>query len=62
MDRMDGHLEDSEFVVNDVFTVADISLVVAIDFAAWSKLTIGDERGNLGRWYDRVSVRPGVQV
>jgi glutathione S-transferase len=62
MDRMDGHLKDSEFVVNDGFTVADISLVVAIDFAAWSKLTIGDERGNLGRWYDQVSVRPGVQV
>lgn len=62
MNRMDEHLRDNQYVVGDSFTVADISLLVAIDFAAWSKITITDEMVNLRRWYDLVSVRPGVQA
>ena len=62
MDRMDGHLKDSEYVVGDAFTIADISLLVSIDFAAWSKISIEDEMVNLRRWYDLVSARPSAQV
>ncbi len=62
MDRMDRQLKDSEFVVGDAFTIADISLLVAIDFAAWSKVSIGEQMINLRRWYDLVSARPGAQV
>ena len=62
MHRMDQHLKDNKHVVGDGFTIADISLLVAIDFAAWSKLTITDEMVNLRRWYDLVSTRPGTQV
>ncbi len=62
MDKMDRHLKDSEFVVGDAFTIADISLLVAIDFAAWSKISIGEEMVNLSRWYDLVSQRPGARV
>lgn len=62
MDRMDRHLTESEYVVGDAYSVADISLYVAIEFAAWSKVTIGDDRVNLRRWYDQVAARPGTQV
>jgi glutathione S-transferase len=62
MEKMDRQLEKSAYVVGDAFTIADISLLVAIDFAAWSKITISDEMVNLRRWYELVSVRPGVQV
>ena len=62
MDRMDRQLKDSQFVVGDAFTIADISLLVAIDFAAWSKISIAEEMVNLGRWYDLVSQRPGASV
>ena len=62
MSKMDDRLSDSEYVATDKFTIADISLLVAIDFAAWSKITIADEMINLRRWYELVSVRPGVQV
>ena len=62
MDKMDRHLEDKEYVTGDTFTVADISLLVGIDFAAWSKITITDAMVNLRRWYDLVSVRSGTQV
>jgi glutathione S-transferase len=62
MEKMNGQLQDSEYVVGDTFTVADISLLVAIDFAAWSNITIGETMLNLRRWYELVSVRPGTQV
>ena len=62
MGRMDRQLEKSAYVVGDAFTIADISLLVAIDFAAWSKITITDEMISLRRWYELVSARPGTQV
>ena len=62
MGKMERHLNESEYVVGDVFTIADISLLVAIDFAAWSKITIEDEMVNLRQWYELVSARPGAQV
>ena len=62
MDKMDRQLKDSEFVVGDALTIADISLLVAIDFAARSKISIEEEMVDLGRWYDVVSQRPGAQV
>lgn len=62
MDRMDRHLQEREYVVDDAYTIADISLLVAVDFAGWSNISIGDDRINLGRWHDLVSARPGTQV
>ena len=60
-DRVNAHLANNRFMIGDVFTLADITLLVATDFAAWSKIAIGDQRGNLQRWYDEVSTRPAVQ-
>ena len=59
-DRVDAHLADSAFMIGDVFTLADITLLVGVDFAAWSKIAIGEKRRNLQRWYDEVSARPAV--
>ncbi len=62
MGKMERHLNESEFVAGNEFTIADISLLVAIDFAAWSKISIEDDMVNLRRWYEVVSARPGCQV
>jgi glutathione S-transferase len=59
-DRVDAHLADSAFMIGEVFTLADITLLVGVDFAAWSKIAIGEKRKNLQRWYDEVSARPAV--
>lgn len=61
LDRVNAHLADNKCMIGEVFTLADITLLVATDFAAWSKIAIGDKRGHLQRWYDEVSVRPAVQ-
>jgi glutathione S-transferase len=60
VNRLDKQLDDSEFIIGDEFTIADISALVAIDFAAWSKFSIGDEQRNLLRWHAAVAARPSA--
>ena len=57
LDRMDRHFSESEYVVGNNFTLADITTFVATEFAGMLKLEIGD-RPNLQRWYDLVVARP----
>lgn len=62
MNRMERHLNDSIYVVGEAFSIADISLLVAIDFAGWSKISIEEDMVSLRRWYDLVSERPSARV
>ncbi len=59
---MDAHLEDKEFIAGDVFTVADITALVTVDFAKWIKLQPTDKQKNLSRWHQLVSDRKSVMV
>lgn len=59
---MDERLGGSEFVAGSRYTIADISTLVLTDFAAWAKLTVPDECGNLRRWYASVSARPSAKA
>lgn len=59
-DRLNSHLSGHEYMIGDVFTIADITALVSIDFAGWSKIEIGPGRGHLQRWYDAVAARPSV--
>ncbi len=58
--RLDGQLADNEYVAGDSYSIADISALVAVDFAAWIKLSIPEDAANLQRWYESVSNRPGA--
>ena len=57
--RLDAQLADSPFVAGPEFSMADISALVLVDFAAWIKIVVPDEAANLKRWYSEVSARPG---
>lgn len=59
-DRLDRHFASNDYVVGDAFTLADISALVGVDFAAWSKIEVGPGRPHLQAWYDRVSARPSA--
>ncbi len=59
---MDQHLANREFVVDDVFTLADIAALVAVDFATAIKSEISDEQRNLKRWHASVSARPSAKL
>jgi glutathione S-transferase len=49
-------------VAGDAFTVADIDLLVLIDFAAWRKLVLAEDAIHARRWYDVVSARPSAAL
>ena len=59
---LDERLARHAFLCGDHFTVADITAVVAVDFAAWIKLSIAAEQTHLRRWYDAVSARPAAKA
>ena len=59
---LDSCLADREFVAGKQYSIADITALVAVDFAGWIKLRIPDECGHLRRWYDAVSARPSAKA
>lgn len=58
LDVLDAHLATNNFVAGESFSIADITLVVAIDFARVVKIRMADKHAHLKRWYDQVSSRP----
>ena len=61
--RLDKEFSLSNFVAGERFTIADISLVSAIDFASEMVDLKPDEVfKNLYKWYDEVSSRPSMQI
>lgn len=55
---LDGRLADRDFVVGDGLTMADITAVVAVDFAGWVKQVPGDDLVHLRRWHAAMKARP----
>ncbi len=62
MARLNEHLSSSDFIAGDQFMLADITALVMIDFAKWSKVMIQDDWLHLQRWYDEVRIRPSANV
>jgi glutathione S-transferase len=55
-------LADREFVAGNQYSIADITALVAVDFAGWIKLRIPDEYSHLRRWHDAVAARPSAKA
>jgi glutathione S-transferase len=62
LEWIDGELADRPFVAGDRFTIADITLLIAIDFGRVSQIGIQPDQKNLSRWYDAVSTRPSAKA
>lgn len=56
------HLANHQFMAGDNYSVADITALVAVDFAQWIKLEVPVEHEHLKRWYAEVSKRPSAQA
>jgi glutathione S-transferase len=57
LEMLNRRLEGQEFVVADVYSIADISAMVVIDFAARIKIGLPEDAVDLERWYGQVSSR-----
>ncbi|MDP6563562.1 MAG: glutathione S-transferase [Alphaproteobacteria bacterium] len=59
---VDGMIGDKPFVAGDRYTVADIDLLVTVDFAGWLKQGLPEDAANAQRWYQSVSERPSAKL
>jgi len=57
---LDGALAGHEFVCGDRFTIADITLFVAVDFFSMVGETIDPALANLAAWRERIAARPST--
>lgn len=55
-------LSENEYVAGSTYSIADISAMVAIDFAGWIKKGIPEENVHTKRWYEAVSSRPSAKA
>ena len=55
--QLDAHLASSIWLAGDNFTIADIDLLVMIDFLAWIKESIPDTCPDLQAWHQRATAR-----
>ena len=62
LDRVDDIIGDKPFVAGDNYSVADIDLMILIDFAGWLKLRLPEDAANAERWYEAVSSRPSAKL
>ena len=58
MDMLDAHLAGRSFIAADQFSIADITAVVAIDFARVVRIKPGEQHVNLLRWREEMAKRP----
>ena len=62
-ERLDAELAVTQFVAGDRYTIADITLLTAIDFAtAMVDLKPGSSLTHLYRWHKEVSKRPSSSL
>ena len=59
---LDARLAGREFVATERFTVADITAVVAVDFARIVKVKPTEQHPNLQRWRAAMALRPAMSL
>jgi glutathione S-transferase len=60
---LDARLAEVPFVAGDRYSVADITALVTVDFAAKAiNLPVAEKHVALKRWYDQVSKRPSASA
>lgn len=57
-DRVEGELSSYDHLAGERYSMADITLLVTVDFAKWIKFDALEGRSALASWYARVSERP----
>jgi glutathione S-transferase len=59
---LDRRLAGREFVATERFSIADITAVVAVDFARVVKVKPGEQHPNVLRWRAAMAERPSMSL
>ena len=62
LEMLDRELAAREFVAGDSYTVADITMQVAVDFMKPIRLSLPAKASNVKRWHAAVSARPSASA
>lgn len=61
-EELDATLAERPFVAGERYSIADITALVAVDFAGWVKKSLPEGAVNARRWYETVSARPSARL
>ncbi len=61
-DMLNLHLAEREFIAAGQLSIADITAVVAVDFARVVRIKPGEQHANLRRWRDALAERPAFRL
>jgi glutathione S-transferase len=61
-ETLDAHLADREFIATDRLSIADITAVVAVDFARVVKVRVDETHPHLQRWRQALAQRPAMAL
>jgi glutathione S-transferase len=59
---LDAHLAGRDFIAANQFSIADITAVVAVDFARVVKVKLGDQHPHLQRWRAAMALRASMAL
>ncbi len=62
MSTLDQRLAGRDFIAADQFSIADITAVVAVDFARVVRIKPGEEHAHLRRWREAMARRPAFSL
>ena len=62
MTMLNQRLQGRDFIAAGQFSIADISALVAVDFARVVRIKPGEEHANLLRWREAMSQRPACRL
>ena len=62
LELLNGELAKREFVAGDRYSVADITMLCAVDFMKPARLTIPEGAANVKRWHAAVAARPSARA
>lgn len=60
LEPIDRHLSSSRFLAGETYSIADITLLAAVDFMKPGKLSVPEALTNVHRWHREVSARPSA--
>lgn len=59
---LNTQLEANDFIAGDIYSVADITAIVLVDFARWVKVTPQETQTALLGWIERMKARPSYSA
>lgn len=62
LEKFDAALAGTRFLAGDAYSVADITLLVAVDFMRPARIQRPETLTNLARWYNEVQSRPSAKA